>query len=322
MRKEKKLIIITVNPLLDSRVYDVLFPDGSIEQYTANTISECIYSYIDYEGRRYSLLDQIADHRKNESTINIDQLNNKNRLTTKGWFLLVKWRDGSESWKPLADMKESYPVEVALYAELNNLIEQPAFKWWNPYTFKIRLHIISAVKALVKVKSHKYGVRVPNSVQEALELDKINGDDLWSKAIHKEMSNVSVAFDYVEEGKYVPAGYTFLPCKLILDVKINFTRKARYVAQGCFGDQNITGSNYAGVVSRESVRIALTYAALYDLDVYAADVQNAYLQAPSSEKRWTIAGPEFGSKKGSKMLIVRALYGQLSAGRDFRNHLR
>jgi hypothetical protein len=54
-------------------------------------------------------------------------------------------------------------------------------------------------------------------------------------------------------------------------------------------------TNYAGVVSRDSVRIALTYAALLnDLDVFAADVQNAYLQAPSSEKHCIICGKEFG----------------------------
>ena len=127
-------------------------------------------------------------------------------------------------------MKDSYPAEVALYAESNNLIEQPAFKWWVPYTLKKRLRIISAVKARVKEKSHKYGVRVPRSVQEALELDKINGNSLWSKAIRKEMTSVSVAFEYVEEGKDVPPGYTYLSCKLIFDVKTDFTRKARYVA--------------------------------------------------------------------------------------------
>ena len=159
---------------------------------------------------------------------------------------------------------------------------------------------------------------------EAYRLDRMNGDNYWAKSIQKEMKNVSIAFDYVEEGRDTPPGYTCLPCKLIFDVKMDLTRKARYVAQGCFGDQNTIGSTYTGVVSRESVRIALTYAALHDLDVFAADVQNAsYLQAPSSEKRWTIAGHEFGSKAGSKMLIVRALYGgQLSSGRDFRNHLR
>ena len=55
-----------------------------------------------------------------------------------------------------------------------------------------------------------------------------------------------------------------------------------------------TTSAYAGVVSRESVRIALTYAALMGLDVMAADVQNAYLQSPSSEKHYVVCGAEFG----------------------------
>ena len=33
----------------------------------------------------------------------------------------------------------------------------------------------------------------------------------------------------------------------------------------------------------------LTYAALLGLDVLAADIQNAYLQAPISEKYWPLA---------------------------------
>ena len=82
------------------------------------------------------------------------------------------------------------------------------------------------------------------------------------------------------------------------------------------------GSTYAGVVSRESVRIALTYAALNDLDVFAANIWNAYLQAPSSQKDYIIYGPEFGVENiGRTALIHRALYGGKAAGRDFRNHL-
>lgn len=68
--------------------------------------------------------------------------------------------------------------------------------------------------------------------------------------------------------------------------------------------------------------IALTYAALMDLDVLTADIQNAYLQAPPSEQFYTVAGPEWGSRKGQRMLIVRALYGGKSSERDFRNHLQ
>ena len=41
---------------------------------------------------------------------------------------------------------------------------------------------------------------------------------------------------------------------------------------------------YASVVSRESVRIALTLAALNDLEVKAANIQNSYLTAPSIGK--------------------------------------
>jgi hypothetical protein len=55
----------------------------------------------------------------------------------------------------------------------------------------------------------------------------------------------------------------------------------------------------------------------------AADIRNAYLQAPSSQKHYIICRPEFGlENQGKKALITRALYGRKSAGKDFRNHLR
>ena len=69
--------------------------------------------------------------------------------------------------------------------------------------------------------------------------------------------------------------------------------------------------------------IALTYAALNELDVTCADIRNAYLQAPSSHKDCIICGPEFGIENmGKKALIKRALYGGKSVGRYFMNHLR
>jgi hypothetical protein len=41
---------------------------------------------------------------------------------------------------------------------------------------------------------------------------------------------------------------------------------------------------YASGVSRESVRVALNFAALDDLDVKMTDIENAYLTAPITEK--------------------------------------
>ena len=109
---------------------------------------------------------------------------------------------------------------------------------------------------------------------------------------------------------------------MIYDIKMDFTRKARLVAEGCRTPNPVT-STYSGVVSRESVRIAFTYAVLNGLDVWEADVQNVFLQAPFSKKYYTVYGQELGSEFIGKLaIIVRADYGLKSAGADFWNHLR
>jgi len=109
---------------------------------------------------------------------------------------------------------------------------------------------------------------------------------------------------------------------LVFDVKMDFTRKTRWVKDD-HRTPDLTNSTFAGVVSRESVRIALTYAALNKLDVCVADIKNAYLQAPSSEKHYIICGAEFGVDKfGKRALIRRAVYGGKLAGSDFWKHLR
>jgi hypothetical protein len=70
---------------------------------------------------------------------------------------------------------------------------------------------------------------------------------------------------------------------MIFDVKMDFSRKARYVAGGHTTDPP-NAVTFASVVSRESVRIALMIAALNDLEGMTADTRNAYLNAPIAEK--------------------------------------
>jgi nitric oxide synthase oxygenase domain/subunit len=108
---------------------------------------------------------------------------------------------------------------------------------------------------------------------------------------------------------------------MIVDVKMeDFRRKARFVTDGHTTDTP-HAMIYANVVSRESVRVTMTLAALNDLDVKMADIENAYLTAPITEKVWTVLGPESGDDAGKRALIVRALYGLKSAGAAFSNHL-
>jgi hypothetical protein len=39
------------------------------------------------------------------------------RKTTHGWSLLVNWKDGTEFWVKPAELKDSYPIELAEFAE-------------------------------------------------------------------------------------------------------------------------------------------------------------------------------------------------------------
>jgi hypothetical protein len=137
-----------------------------------------------------------------------------------------------------------------------------------------------------------------------------------------EMRNVRIAFEEFDGDPNTLVGYTQIPGHLVFDVKLgeNFRRKTRYCADGCK-----TGApalvSYSTVVSRDSVQILLTIAALNELDILAADVQNAFLTAPNEEKCWMIAGPEFGPEEGKLFLVVQALYGLNSARFSFRSYL-
>ena len=242
------------------------------------------------------------------------------RQTTKGWELLICWKDGSETWTPLKDMKESYPVETAEYAIQARIHEEPAFAWWVPHVISKRATIISKVKSKYWSRTHKYGVQIPKSVKEARIIDRENGT-LWWDPICEEMKNVRVAFEEFD-GHGVPVGYKKIDCHMIFDVKLgeNYRRKARLVAGG-HKTEAPASITYSSVVSRDSVRIALLIAALNELDVLSCDIQNAYLTAPCRERVFTVAGDEFGSDSGKTMIITRALYGLKSAGASFRAFL-
>lgn len=324
------------NPLKDHSKYEVLFSDGTTEELNANIIAESMISNVDEEGRHFQLLNEIMDHKRDGTAIRQSNgfiiSSNGNRTpkrTTKGWTLLVEWKDGSVDWVPLVDLKEAYPVLVAEYAIANGIAEEPAFKWWVHKVLRKRDRLISKVKSKYWRTSHKFGIRIPKTVKEAYAIDRETGTDHWTRAIEKEIKNVRVAFqllDNVSEsdmrtGKVKP-GFGYCGTHMIFDIKMDgkFTRKARLVADGHLtkAPSSIT---YSSVVSRDSVRIALTIAALNDLELFACDIGNAYLNASCREKLWTVAGPEFGSENGSVMLIVRALYGLKSSGAAWRAKL-
>jgi hypothetical protein len=91
------------NPMLDTRNYEIQFPDGRSDEYTANVIAENMYAQCDIEGRQFNLMEGIIDHRTDGHAVAPAEMyikhdsNNKVRKTTKGRNLCVEWKDGTTS---------------------------------------------------------------------------------------------------------------------------------------------------------------------------------------------------------------------------------
>ena len=182
--------------------------------------------------------------------------------------------------------------------------------------------IISKINARVSKKTHKFGIEVPNSIKRTKQLDLNTGDNIWCDGIAKDNYNLSVAFKIIEDNESPPPGWTKSIERRMFDVKMDFTRKSRWVKDGHKSPDPET-SSYAGVVIRESIHILLTYAALQKFDVMAADIRNKYLQAPTSEKHFIICDTDLNDIEhaGKRAMVVRDLHVGKNTGRDFWMHL-
>jgi hypothetical protein len=301
-------------------------PDGRIAEYSANVIAENLYSTVDDDGYNFDYLYEIVGHRKDETAVSKEngfvasKSNVKKRvITTKGWNLKVQWENGEQSWIKLKDIKEANPIEVAEYAIRNKIDSEPAFAWWIRHTLKKKKAFISKTMRKIKRNNMKFGVKIPQTFKEAVELDRLNGNTLWQDAVRKEMKNVEIAFDFKGEGE-IPIGFKEISCHLVFDVKFSLDRKARYVAGGHMTHVP-PAMTYSSVVSRDSVRIMFLIAALNDLNIKMCDIGNAYLNAETRERVWFYAGHEWGSREGQKVIIVRALYGLKSSGAEWKKLL-
>jgi hypothetical protein len=220
------------NPLLDTREYEVEFQDGATDMFTANIIAESMYSQVDEVGNSYSLISEIVDHKSGGTPAlrrddDFEQVNTdgrqRHRHTTRGWKLLVTWKDGSTSWV-VQDLKESFPVQVAQYAVVsNNMVEEPAFAWWAKHVLRKRDRIITKVKSRYWDRTHKYGNLLPKTVKDAFRIDKEMGTDFWQGAV--ELETKAIDFEFCDDDK-MPVEYQHIDCHMIFDVKITLDRKA------------------------------------------------------------------------------------------------
>ena len=215
------------------------------------------------------------------------------------------------------DLKESSPIEVTYYSVVNRIVEEPAFKWWVPHTIRKRNQIISKFKSRYWQTTHNFGIRLPKTTKEEMQIDNIAGIDLWCMAINKEMTKVKIAWKVDDghtpsEARAVKAtafvGFQKIVCHLIFDMKMYFNRKAWFLSGG-HTTESTSSITYSIVVSRESVRLAFTIASLNGVDVMTCNLENAHLNVMCREKIWFEGGTECGEYEVKVLIVVKALYG-------------
>ena len=100
-------------------------------------------SQVEYEVQHYQLLNELNGHKRDDSVITtvngfIKSINGNlhQKRTTRGWKLLVEWRDGSVNRVLLKDLKQSILVELYEYTVANEISDETAFKLWVEETLR------------------------------------------------------------------------------------------------------------------------------------------------------------------------------------------
>ena len=81
---------------------------------------------------------------------------------------------------------------------------EPGFILWVKQVLKKRDRQVANIKKLqitYSKKGHKFGIKLPESVEQAFALDAKNGYTLLADTISKEFENVRVAFEILSDGK-------------------------------------------------------------------------------------------------------------------------
>ena len=71
----------------------------------------------------------------------------------------------------MKDTRETYPIQLVEYAVEAKISMEPSLAWWLPHTLKKRNQTISKVKYKYWLKTHKFGIKVPKNMKQAIELN-------------------------------------------------------------------------------------------------------------------------------------------------------
>ena len=246
--------------------------------------------------------------------------------------VMVEWESGEITYEPLALISKDDPITCAVYAKKHDLLDTTGWKHLKRYA-KTSKRLIRAVKQsrIRQVRAsarYQHGFQVPRDYNDAMRLDKENGNTHWQDAMDLELTQIHEYKVFRDTGKakfhngkvVTPDGFQKIRVHFVYAVKHDGRFKARLVADGHLTKEPVE-SIYSGVVSLRSLRMVVFLSQLNKLEIWGADVVNAYLEAYTDEKLCIMAGPEFKELQGHLLIMVKALYGTRSGGARWHDRL-
>ena len=240
----------------------------------------------------------------------------------------VEWETGEITFEPLSIIAADDPVTCAAYAKEKDLL---ALEGWRRFRSlakkdKVLARAIkqSKIRQVRRSQTYMFGYLIPRNYMEAMQFDSENKNSKWYDAIKLEMESMSEYKVFKKWDKAIldkhkkvinpPKGYHRIKVHLVFAVKFDGRHNARLVADGHLTPEPIENI-YSGVVSLRNLRLVIFLGKLNNLELWGADIGNAYLEAFTDEKLYIVAGPEFQELEGYILIFLKALYGLKSSGK-------
>jgi len=308
---------------------DVLPPEEEV--HLTEEEAEQLYDQFQHEDNEDYEFDKIVDH----------------KLTTSGLTLTVKYIGETQDdvlEVPFKILKKDVPLELAKYIR-DNVVESRRsghFNTWATNVIKTHGRTVRRMRRYYNVgrtvrarknrtkagisrnqrnaampMREKYGIRIPQSIRQAILFDEQNKNMLWQDSVAKEINSLKTldvfSFKSASHVCSKSDGWSYAPMHMIFDVKREDLRhKSRLVVGGHVIDSS-KHNTYSSTVQDLSVRLLQLITIRNGLSIMTGDISNAFCTAPIAEKIYTRAGPEFGAQQGCLLILKRALYGLKTA---------
>ena len=240
----------------------------------------------------------------------------------------VEWETWKITFAPLSIIAADDPVTCAAYAEENDLL---ALEGWHRFRNlakkdKVLARAIkqSKIRQVRRSQTYMFGYLIPRNYMEAMQFDSENKNSKWYDATKLEMESMleykvfkkwdKAILDKHKKVMDSPKGYHRITVHLVFDVKFDGRHKARLVADGHLTPEPVENM-YSGIVSLRNLWLVIFLGKLNNLDIWGADIGNAYLEAFTDEKLYIVACPEFQELEGYILIFLKALYGLESSGK-------